>query len=47
LRKNIRLFVNGENLTGRVQGSYQGTLPYIEDNSNFGFRITFGGERAF
>lgn len=47
LRKNVRLFVNGENLTGRVQASYQGTLPYIEDNSNFGYRITVGGDLTF
>jgi TonB-dependent receptor len=47
LFKKMRLFVNGENLTGRVQASYQGTLPYIEDNSNYGYRITVGAEYAF
>lgn len=47
VRKNMRVFVNGENLTERVQGSYQGTLPYIEDNSNFGFRVTVGVDWTF
>ncbi len=47
LRKNIRLTVSGENLTSRVQASYQGYLPYIEDNSNYGWRATFGMDVTF
>jgi outer membrane receptor protein involved in Fe transport len=47
LRRNLRLFANGENLTQRVQASYQGSKNQVEDNSNFGFRITFGGEYTF
>ena len=47
LRKNLRVYANGDNLTQRVQASYQGTLPYIEDNSNFGYRITVGAELNF
>ena len=47
LRKNIRLTVSGENLTSRIQASYQGTRPYIEDNSNYGWRATFGMEVTF
>lgn len=47
VRKNLRVYVNGENLTSRVQASYQGTLPFIEDNSNFGYRINVGAEVTF
>lgn len=47
LRKNLRTYVNGENLTSRVQASYQGRRPYIEDNSNYGYRLTFGAEYTF
>ncbi len=47
LRKNVRLTVSGENLTARPQAAYQGTLPYIEDNSNYGWRATVGMEVTF
>ncbi|MSU48182.1 MAG: TonB-dependent receptor [Opitutus sp.] len=47
LRKNLRITVSGENLTARPQASYQGTLPYIEDNSIYGWRMTFGAEYTF
>ncbi len=47
LRKNLRLTVNGENLTARPQASYQGTLPYIEDNSIYGWRVSVGAEVTF
>ncbi len=47
LRKNIRLTVSGENLTSRPQASFQGYLPYIEDNSNYGWRATFGVDLTF
>ncbi|MBI5766455.1 MAG: TonB-dependent receptor [Verrucomicrobia bacterium] len=47
LRKNTRLTISGENLTSRVQASYQGYLPYIEDNSNYGWRATVGVELTF
>ncbi len=39
--------MSGENLTFRVQASYQGYLSYIEDNSNYGWRATFGMELTF
>lgn len=47
LRKNVRLTVSGENLTARPQAAYQGTLPYIEDNSIYGWRATVGMEVTF
>ncbi|MEY2881548.1 MAG: hypothetical protein RLZZ15_3928, partial [Verrucomicrobiota bacterium] len=47
LRKNTRLTISGENLTSRPQASFQGYLPYIEDNSNYGWRATVGVEVTF
>ncbi len=47
VRKNLRFTVSGENLTARPQVSYQGTLPYVEDNSIYGWRVTFGAELTF
>ncbi len=47
LRKGLRLVLSAENLTSRPQASYQGTLGYIEDNSNYGWRATFGVDYTF
>jgi TonB-dependent receptor len=46
-RRTTRLTVSGENLTSRPQASYQGYLPYIEDNSNYGWRVTAAVELTF
>lgn len=38
------LAANGEKLTSRPPASYQGYLPFIWENSHYGWRATFGAE---
>ena len=47
LTKKTRLYANGENLTWRPQGSFQGSKAYIEDFSQYGARYTVGVDVTF
>ncbi len=47
LRKGIRFYFSGKNLTETAQSSYQGNARNIEDWNNPGRRFTFGTEFTF
>ncbi len=47
LTRKIRLNANVINLTSRPQVSYQSFPQYVEDNSNSGWRATFGVDVTF
>jgi TonB-dependent receptor len=47
LGKKFRLFASGDNLTSRPQVSYFAYPENVEDNSQFGWRATFGAEYSF
>lgn len=47
LTRKIRLNANVINLTSRPQVSYQSFPAYVEDNSNSGWRATFGVDVTF
>jgi len=47
LNENLYLFVNGSNITGEPQISYQGYEQFVEDASFSGAKYTFGIEYEF
>lgn len=47
LARRTRLFLSGDNLTSRPQGSYFGFPHNLEDISQFGWRGTIGAEYSF
>ena len=47
LTRKVRLTANVINLTSRPQVSYQSFPQYVEDNSNSGWRATFGVDVTF
>ena len=47
LNRRTRLFLSGDNLTSRPQGSYFGLPHLLEDTSQFGWRGTIGAEYSF
>jgi hypothetical protein len=47
LTRKLRINANVINLTSRPQVSYQSFPAYVEDNSNSGWRATFGVDYTF